>query len=110
MKTRLLALALLTLLPALSLQAADAKSIWQEQCAKCHGVDGRGQTKQGKKLKIPDLSTKQVQGLFTDEQGFKIIKEGVKDDNEKVAMKAAEGVTDDEIRALVQYVRTLKKG
>jgi len=96
-------------LGALSLQAADAKGIWKNQCSKCHGEDGRGQTRQGKKLNVPDLSTKKVQSLFTDTQGFKIIKEGVKDDNEKVSMKPAEDVTDEEIQGLVKYIRTLQK-
>jgi cytochrome c551/c552 len=109
MKLRPALLSLLALSAALSVQAADAKTIWQEQCSKCHGLDGSGQTKMGKKLKIPDLTTKYVQSLITDAQAFKIIKEGVKDDNEKVAMKAAEGVNDEEIKALVQLVRSFRK-
>ena len=109
MKKMILLAAMLGLTSALTASAADAKANWTSLCVKCHGEDGRGQTKQGRKLKIPDLSDKKVQGLFTDDQAFKIIKEGVKDDNEKVAMKAAEGVDDDDIRALVQHIRTLKK-
>jgi cytochrome c1 len=39
---------------------------------------------------------------------FKAIKEGIKD-GDKTRMKAAEGLTEDEMKALVAYVRTLKK-
>jgi cytochrome c553 len=39
---------------------------------------------------------------------LKAIKEGVKD-GEKVRMKAAEGLSDEEMKALVTYVRAFKK-
>ncbi len=91
-----------------SASAVDAKATWQKDCAKCHGPDGKGDTKIGKKLEIKDLTDAKVQASLTDEQMFKAIKEGVKD-GEKVKMKAAEGVNDDEIKALVAHVRQLKK-
>ena len=49
-----------------------------------------------------------VQALFTDEKAFAAIKEGVKE-GDKSKMKPAEKLTDEEIKALVSYVRTLKK-
>ena len=110
MKFRALILSLFTLTAlAVTASAAEAKANWQEHCAKCHGKDGRGQTKDGKKFNVPDFSTKRVQNLFTDEQAFKIIKNGVKDDNNQGTMVAVEGLSDAEIKALVAYVRTLKK-
>ena len=39
----------------------------------------------------------------------KIIKEGKKDKEGKARMKPAENLTDDEIKALVAHVRSLKK-
>jgi cytochrome c553 len=89
--------------------AADAAGNWTEHCAKCHGPDGKGQTKMGKKLGLRDLSDAAVQAKFSDEQALKAIKSGVKDDKGKVTMKAVEGLSDDEIKALVAHVRTLKK-
>lgn len=94
---------------ALSASAADAKENWDKYCAKCHGADGKGQTKMGQKLGIKDYTDPKVQESFTDEQAFKAIKEGLKDKDGKTRMKAAEGLSDDEIKALVKYVRSFKK-
>ena len=89
--------------------AADAATNWTDACAKCHGTDGKGQTKMGKKLSIADLTEAKVQAKFTDEAAFKAIKEGIKDESGKTTMKAVEGLSDDDVKALVAYVRTLKK-
>jgi cytochrome c551/c552 len=50
-----------------------------------------------------------VQAQFTDADAFKAVKEGLKDKDGKMRMKAIEGLSDDDITALVQYVRGLKK-
>jgi mono/diheme cytochrome c family protein len=89
--------------------AADTPTLWTEHCAKCHGPDGKGQTKMGKKLGLRDLSDAAVQAKFTDEQIFKAMKSGLTDDQGKTVMKAVEGLTDGEMKALVVYVRGLKK-
>lgn|SRR5690348_5940640 len=88
--------------------AAEVKETWEKNCAKCHGPDGKGDTKMGKKLDIKDLTDTKVQGSLKDEEMLKAIKEGVKD-GDKTRMKAAEGLNDEEMKALVAYVRTLKK-
>jgi mono/diheme cytochrome c family protein len=90
-------------------RAADAAALFGDQCAKCHGEDGKGNTKMGKKLGIADLSDAKVQAKFTDADAAKAIKEGVKDKDGKLAMKPIEGLSDADIPALVAYVRTLKK-
>ena len=41
--------------------AADAKSNWDDNCAKCHGADGKGDTKMGHKLDIKDFTDAKVQ-------------------------------------------------
>ncbi len=92
----------------LSASAADVKEHWEKNCAKCHGPDGKGDTKMGKKLDIKDLTDAKVQGSLKDEEMFKAIKEGVKD-GEKTKMKAAEGLEDGDIKAMVKFVRALKK-
>ena len=94
--------------PALAGYAADAKAVWTDQCAKCHGAQGKGDTKMGKKLHIPDYTDAKVQAGFTDEQAFKALKEGIKDKSGNTRMKAVEGMSDEEINALVAYVRSLK--
>lgn len=94
---------------ALASFGADAAANWGEHCAKCHGDDGKGQTKMGKKLAVADLTDAKVQSKFTDADALKAMKEGIKDKDGKVAMKPIEGVSEADMTALVGYVRTLKK-
>jgi cytochrome c553 len=108
MNKPLLLVVTLALFTAVSSRAADAKENWDKMCAKCHGPDGKGDTKMGKKLDIKNLADAKVQSSLTDDQAFKIIKEGVKD-GDKTKMKPAEGLVDPDIKALVAHVRTLKK-
>lgn len=90
-------------------RGADAKTNWGEHCSKCHGDDGKGDTKQGKKLSISSLADPKVQAKFTDAEALKAMKEGVKDDKGKMRMKAIEGLSDADMKALVPFVRALKK-
>ncbi|MFZ1056933.1 MAG: cytochrome c [Opitutaceae bacterium] len=90
--------------------AADADSNWKDKCMSCHGADGLGDTKMGKKLKIRSMADADFQASFTDADAIKAVKEGIKDPaSGKVRMKPIEGFTDDEITALVAHVRSLKK-
>src|SRR5436190_2488243 len=82
----------------LSLSAADVKENWEKACAKCHGPDGKGDTKMGQNLGIKDLTDAKVQAEIKDEQAFKSIKDGIKDSEGKIKMKAVEGLSDDEIK------------
>lgn len=111
MKTSKIAMLASALLAAtlVSAMAGDAKELWGKSCAKCHGEDGKGQTKMGQKLGIKDYTDAKVQADMTDDAALKAIKEGVKDKEGKTLMKAAEGVSDDEAKALVQVVRGFKK-
>ncbi len=93
----------------LAASAGDAKENYDKTCAKCHGADGKGQTKMGAKLGIKDYTDAKVQAGFTDDQAYKSVKEGLKDKEDKILMKPAEGLSDDDIKALVAYVRSQKK-
>jgi mono/diheme cytochrome c family protein len=88
--------------------AEDAKALYDKHCAKCHGDDGKGQTKMGQKMNIKDYSDAKNWASLTDEKIFKAIKEGVVD-GDKTLMKPAKEVTDDEIKALTKFFGTLKK-
>jgi cytochrome c553 len=91
-----------------SVSATDAKENWEKSCAKCHGADGKGGTKMGQKLEIKDFTDAKYQASLKDENMLKAIKEGVKE-GEKTRMKPAEGLSDEEMKALVAYVRAFKK-
>jgi cytochrome c553 len=93
---------------ACSVGAADSKANWEEHCAKCHGADGKGQTKMGKKLGIRDYTDAKAQGEFTDDQALQALKAGVKGKDGKLRMQPAEELSEDDMKALVQFIRSLK--
>ena len=95
--------------PAISARAADAKALYAKDCAKCHGEDGKGETKMGKKLGAKDYTDAKVQAELKDDAAFKAIKEGLKDKDGKILMKPSEGASDQDIKDLVAYMRTFKK-
>jgi cytochrome c553 len=99
----------MTALAAWTVRAEDAKAIYDAQCAKCHGKEGKGETKMGQKLGAKDYSTAKVQDELKDEAGIKAVKEGLKDKDGKVLMKPTEGVSDQDAKALIDYMRTFKK-
>jgi cytochrome c553 len=94
---------------ALSASAADAKATYEKDCAKCHGADGKGDTKMGKKMGAKDYTDAKVQAELKDDAAFKAIKEGFKDKEGKVLMKPAEGLSDEDIKGLVAHMRKFKK-
>ncbi len=109
MKKLLFLLAAVLAIPAFSARAADAKALYAKDCAKCHGEDGKGETKMGKKLGAKDYTDPKVQAELKDEAAIKAIKEGLKDKEGKTLMKPAESTSEEDIKALVAYMRTFKK-
>ena len=93
---------------AVSLRAADGKELWEKNCAKCHGEDGKGKTKMGEKLGVKDYTDAKVQADMKDDQIVKAIKDGIKD-GDKTKMKAFTDLSDDEVKALAAQVRSFKK-
>ncbi len=103
-----LLVAALTLTATLAL-AEDGKALYDKHCAKCHGPDGKGETKMGQKLGAKDYSKAKAWEGVTDATAVKAVKEGVKDKDGKVVMKPAEGLTDADVKGVVEYMKTLKK-
>jgi mono/diheme cytochrome c family protein len=94
---------------ALSVHAGDAKATYEQHCAKCHGADGKGQTKMGEKLGAKDYTNPKVQEELTDAAAIKAIKEGFKNAEGKTVMRPTEGLSDEDIKGLVAYMRSFKK-
>jgi len=104
--TIILSFCLLSLLAA---HGADPKTNWMNNCVQCHGTDGSAQTSMGKALNAKDLTSAQIQSSFIDAQAAAAIKDGVNQDGTTKMIAFGGRLTDDEIKALVAYVRTLKK-
>ena len=112
MKTRLgVAVATaLVLLSAPAFAELTAREIYQKHCQKCHGPDGKSQTRLGKKSGAKDLSDKQAQERLTDDDAFRGIKFGRKNSKGEEKMDAfGDMLSDKEILELVAYVRTFAK-
>jgi cytochrome c553 len=77
--------------------AIDAKKIFMHECKDCHGEDGRGRM-HGQ----PDFTNPKWQANVTDELIFKTIKFG----REPMPFYIG-ALSDDEIKALVNYIRSL---
>src|SRR4030095_1874257 len=97
------------LLTPVSLKAADVKENWEKQCQKCHGPDGKGQTKMGRQSGVKDYTDPKVQEEMKDEKAIKIIKEGIVEKGKKKMDPYKEKFSDDEIKALIAYMRAFKK-
>lgn len=94
---------------ALSLTAAPAAENWENTCASCHGVEGKGDTRQGKRLKLKDYTDKSSLAEITDEQLFQIVSEGVVVDGKQRKKGYKDELSADEIKALIQHVRSFAK-
>lgn len=81
----------------------DAKTFYAEKCALCHADDGKGNAQM--KLKdMPNFTNAAWQKKETDEEFAKMIKEG------KKPMPAfGDKLTDEQVKALVAYVRAFAK-
>lgn len=89
--------------------AAPVAENWENHCTKCHGADGKGQTKVGKKLQVKDYTDAKVQAELKDADMIKATAEGVFDKAGKEKMKAYKGeLSPKEIEELVAYIRKFK--
>jgi mono/diheme cytochrome c family protein len=83
--------------------APDAASLFNSQCAQCHGRDGRAKTKRGRQTHSRDITSAEWQNDVSDERIFNSISRG------KGKMPAFKKLSDTQVDSLVTYVRRLKK-
>src|SRR5580765_9036776 len=94
-----LVLLLVAAVPAVA--ADDAATLYKSKCQICHGADGKG-SPAGQKMGAKDFHSPDV-AKQTDAELIKVTKEG------KGKMPKYDGkLTDDQIKELVKYIRSLK--
>lgn len=80
------------------------KANWDRHCKKCHAEDGSADTALGKKLEIMDYTDPASLAELSDEDLFNMTKDGV----EGTKMRGyGKKLDDDEIHALVDYMRAM---
>jgi mono/diheme cytochrome c family protein len=95
-----------------SASAQDAKAIYAKNCAKCHGDSGAGDGAMGQKLKDKPSDWTKGGGGLKDLDDAKIadsIKKGGAAIGRSKAMPPSSKLSDDEVKALVAHVKSLKK-
>ena len=89
-------------------QAAPVSENWENNCLKCHGADGKGQTKVGKKLMVKDYTDAAVQAKMSDEEIVKTVTEGVSEGGKEKMKSFKDSLTKEEIAEFVGYIRKMK--
>ncbi len=84
-----------------------AKEIYNFDCAICHGPNGNGKTDLAKdmQLTLTDFTDPKTFEGKTDDQLFDMIRKG----KDKMPAEDAARAKNDEVKALVQYIRTFSK-
>ena len=88
--------------------AVPATENWDNHCTKCHGADGKGLTKVGKKLNLKDYTDAKVQAEMKDEEMCKVIGAGVMDKGKEKMKAYKDEISADEIKDLVAFIRKFK--
>ena len=86
---------------------ARAKKIYEVDCALCHGPAGDGKTDLAKdmQLTLSDFSDPKTLESKSDQQLFDLIRKG----KDKMPGEDEGRAKNDEVKALIQYLRTLSK-
>jgi cytochrome c6 len=86
---------------AIPAAADDAAALYKSKCQVCHGADGKG-SPAGQKMGAKDFQSPEVQKQ-TDAELIKVTKDG------KGKMPKYDGkLTDDQIKGLIKFIRSLK--
>jgi mono/diheme cytochrome c family protein len=80
-----------------------AKEIWARDCSFCHNANGDGKTDMAKDFPAGDLTDAKTLAGKSDQEIYDIIRKG----KGKMFAEDAGRAKDDEVKALVEYVKTL---
>lgn len=81
--------------------------LFKRECSSCHGVDGKGQTRAGKRAGTKDFTDAEYQAGWTDEEAAEVIRTSKKDGKQLKNKKPfAEKLTAAQIDGLISHVRS----
>jgi mono/diheme cytochrome c family protein len=83
---------------------ASAQDVYLDKCSVCHGQDGAGNTAKGRKLKVKNVRSPEVQKLSEAEM-IDIVAKGKGKDMDGFGKELG----DDMVKQLVEYYRSLAK-
>jgi mono/diheme cytochrome c family protein len=92
-------------LPDTASTLAQAKALYLRDCVMCHGANGDGKTDIAKdrQLIVADWTDPKSLSAKPDQQLFNIIRNGLG----KMPAESAGRANDDEVNALIQYIRSM---
>ena len=95
---------LVTLSLALAQEDSPGKTVYDSKCLMCHGDDGTGDTKAGKMMKTPDLTTEPWKQGTSVAEVVKTLREGLG------KMPKYEGkISEEDLKAVAEYTLKLAK-
>lgn len=102
-----LVLAISLLAPAVIFAAEKGEDVYKTKCVVCHGQMGNAKTPLGEKQKLRPLGSPEVQKL-TDAELTAMIADGGPDKKPGHAFRT-KGLKDEQVKALLTYIRSLKQ-
>ena len=96
-------LLLLILTTGIAFAQKDAKDVYADKCAVCHGQDGSGNTAKGRKLKLKGV--KETAAKTKTEEMIKIVTDGKGADMDAFGKELGK----EQVKAVVEYYRSLAK-
>jgi mono/diheme cytochrome c family protein len=109
MKSTIVTLTLLLATSVAVQSADDVKELWKTNCSSCHGMDGKGKTKAGRKAKVEDFTDAKYQESFKDDYAIKRLKEGIMEDGKERMKPFGDKLTEPQMKELLAYVRNFVK-
>ncbi|MHB8416555.1 MAG: c-type cytochrome [Myxococcales bacterium] len=96
-------------LASAAVPAPEAHDLYAKKCAVCHGDDGKGDTRMGRRFRAPDFTSAKWRATAKDAELRKVIENGVEEDGVH-RMPAWKGkLSPDQIDALLQLIQGLGK-
>lgn len=84
--------------------------LFNSKCSSCHGSDGKADTMMGKKKKIKDWTDGKTLSALTDDKIKTIMRDGIKEKEGKYKMKPVKNLSDEQMTAIVSYIRLIEQG